>query len=373
MDDSESLSASQRLLAASAGAMLTALVVTPFEVIKTRMQAREHGHQQEEIFPRPPLRPRPADYGVGELASCPRCGVWVLNNGLMEHTLTKHECAEWFAEVASRSSICGGSTSVVTEESLGVMLGRIARTEGLSGLYAGLGPTLVMAVPNTALYFTAYDELRKSQFFPEVIAPAASGASARVVAATCVAPFELARTQLQALNPQRRQNYFTELRKVVKEEGLFRSLFRGLAPTLWRDVPFSAVYWAAYEKTKRLIVEKRRRTSNHRHLSIAAAFGGGLTGGAIAAMVTTPFDVVKTRRMVELHTGQPAFAAHNNTKPSLGTFGLLWAIARTEGIAALFTGAVPRLLKVAPACAIMIGTYEYSKALFLRNTADDQR
>jgi hypothetical protein len=36
------------------------------------------------------------------------------------------------------------------------LLRRIYVQEGLSGIYAGLRPTLVMAIPNTVLYFSAY-------------------------------------------------------------------------------------------------------------------------------------------------------------------------------------------------------------------------
>lgn len=42
----------------------------------------------------------------------------------------------------------------------------------------------------------------------------------------------------------------------------------------------------------------------------------------------------------------------------------LWSIYRLNGIKGLFAGLWPRLLKVAPACAIMISTFEYSKAFF---------
>ena len=66
----------------------------------------------------------------------------------------------------------------------------VARAEGVRGLYAGLGPTVIMAVPNTALYFTAYDELRRVG--PDHwSAPIICGASARLLTATAVAPFEL--------------------------------------------------------------------------------------------------------------------------------------------------------------------------------------
>jgi len=48
------------------------------------------------------------------------------------------------------------------------------------------------------------------------------------------------------------------------------------------------------------------------------------------------------------------------------TRSVMSRIYKTEGIRGLFTGYVPRIVKVAPACAIMISSYEYGKAFFLR-------
>ena len=41
-------------------------------------------------------------------------------------------------------------------------------------------------------------------------------------------------------------------------------------------------------------------------------------------------------------------------------------IRKTQGLAGLYTGLVPRLAKVMPACAIMISSYEYAKTYFRR-------
>lgn len=39
-------------------------------------------------------------------------------------------------------------------------------------------------------------------------------------------------------------------------------------------------------------------------------------------------------------------------------------IYRNHGVRGLFTGLLPRIFKVAPACAIMIATFEYGKQFF---------
>lgn len=39
------------------------------------------------------------------------------------------------------------------------------------------------------------------------------------------------------------------VRNMVLKDGS-KALWRGLPPTLWRDVPFSAIYWMGYEECK---------------------------------------------------------------------------------------------------------------------------
>lgn len=39
-------------------------------------------------------------------------------------------------------------------------------------------------------------------------------------------------------------------------------------------------------------------------------------------------------------------------------------IYQQNGVSGLFTGLIPRLVKVAPACAIMIATFEHGKRFF---------
>jgi len=253
------LSLFQRAGAASAGAMLTALTVTPFDVVKTRMQvAAAHAASSSAAAAAVPSTTAgcaAASYArfvardAGALATCPRCGFWVLNDGLMEHTLAKDDAAQLFRETAEA---IGESALRPARKTVLGTLSRIARNEGVGGLYAGLTPTVVMAVPNTVLYFTAYEEIhgwmkerRRNDAQPEVppaLAPALSGTIARVVAATVVSPFELARTQLQAMDLARRGEYFESLRGIIRAEGVV-GLWRGLAPTLWRDVPYDAASW----------------------------------------------------------------------------------------------------------------------------------
>ena len=148
-------------------------------------------------------------------------------------------------------------------------LRKIAQNEGPRTLWRGLSPTLVMAVPANVIYFAGYDWLRTAQASPlrqtvsDAYIPLVAGATARVLAAVAVGPIEIFRTRMQAANSTATAaGHFRDtmdgLREMVGSQGV-SSLWRGLTLTLWRDVPFSAMYWWGYEATRNVLTDQRGR------------------------------------------------------------------------------------------------------------------
>ena len=137
--------------------------------------------------------------GVRVTGPCRGCGALVFN-GLTE-------CLLPITAGSSKSrtmmpETVGGGGSVLST------LAAIFRNEGYAGLYAGLRPTLVTSVPNTVLYFTAYDEIsarlrRRDQDTTNAnnimgggaAAELLAGSSARLLASLATAPLELIRTR----------------------------------------------------------------------------------------------------------------------------------------------------------------------------------
>lgn len=220
-------------------------------------------------------------------------------------------------------------------------------------------------------------------------APLVAGAVARVAAAAVVSPIEMFRTRMQATKAVAGTSVFRTtmggMGELVRENGL-RSLWRGLTLTMWRDVPFSGIYWWGYESVRGSLAEvraereelqsqrsletqsrghgteqtskSRRSTSRERHTAtFVDSFVAGALSGAVASVVTTPFDVGKTRQQVAKDV--PA----KGTTIQRSMPHLLYRIFRNEGVAGLFRGWVARCLKVAPACAIMISSYEVGKQM----------
>ena len=181
----------------------------------------------------------------------------------------------------------------------------------------------------------------------QTFAPLLAGVIARSAITTIASPLELIRTNLQSTplspnNPHTLRSVLSSFRLLAQTNG-FRSLWRGLGPTLWRDVPFSGFYWASYETWKRTF-------SRYGHEGTWVAFISGAISGTSAALITSPFDVLKTRRQALVMTA----ANHRVSR----TWPLLLQIIRTEGSSALFAGITPRVAKIAPACGIMISCFE---------------
>lgn len=276
-------------------------------------------------------------------------------------------------------------------------LRKIARNEGVSTLWRGLSPTLLMAIPANIIYFTGYEWLRFNNKSPiqrtvqDEYAPLVAGATARMLAATAVSPIELFRTRLQASHGSSAAGHLADTFRGIKDMvGLhgYRSLWRGITLTLWRDAPFSGMYWLGYETVRGKLTDARERArgravdlegrsgsgllgrarrksqsrSSHRD-TFTDSFIAGATSGAFASVATMPFDVGKTRTQVYRDAAASNGAAA--ARPEEQTMvRLLWHIFRAEGMAGLFKGWIPRTLKVAPACAIMISSYEVGKKAF---------
>lgn len=250
---------------------------------------------------------------------------------------------------------------------------KISKSEGVRSLWSGLGPTLILALPTTVLYFVSYEQLRvrlkemhmqhlkkkPDNYEMPLWIPLISGCSARIFAVTLVNPLELIRTKLQSERMSYRE-VGSAFRNMMSQHGV-RGLFRGLPPTIMRDTPFSSIYWTCYETFKKY--------KNLSQPDLLQSFIGGALSGVAAAFVTCPFDVIKTHQQIEF--GEKFIYPNGNGNGNGGQKKKLTSmkqtmvnIVKTSGYRGFFAGITPRLFKVAPACAIMISTYEYGKQFF---------
>lgn len=384
------ITVTQKMIAACSGSLLTSLVVTPFDVVRVRLQqqgafpidaatmiarsknipahllsAQTKSDLKQVISSTIPHSSNPSLSGTLSSSSSSLPHVSHLPFGSMSiPTCCKN--VPWYPStldycVASELSLCAKEEALKRRFS-GTWEGlrKINAFEGPQALWRGLGLTLLMSFPSNVVYFIGYEYLRDSSPVQHpLLTPLVAGGFARTLSATVVSPIELLKTRLQSVSSsspsEALRNVLKGTREMVASQGIF-SLWRGLVLTLWRDVPFSAIYWTAVEVIRKEIGRSEYIRQHPEH-KFSENFVAGCVGGSIAAICTSPFDVGKTRRQV---------GHHSTSSGQLGMFSLLRSIARNEGVSALFVGSVPRVLKVAPACAIMITSYETGKAVFKR-------
>lgn len=239
--------------------------------------------------------------------------------------------------------------------------------EGVRGLWKGAGTTLLLGVPSSTSYMITYDYLVHILIpsispFPAAATPLIAGTMARTFITSVTSPLELLRTNLQSTppspeHPHTLPSVIRDIRSLVHSQGLL-SLWRGLGPTLWRDVPFSGIYWAGYETCKSALERKGYHGPQ-------IAFLSGSLSGITAALVTSPFDVLKTRRQALVMSKSAPHGA------SLSSLSVLKQIVREEGARILFAGLTPRMAKIAPACGIMIACYEGIGSYLMKPRAQD--
>ncbi|CAL9729518.1 mitochondrial carrier protein Mtm1p [Monosporozyma unispora] len=354
--DERILTVTERMISATTGSLLTSIMLTPMDVVRIRLQ-------QQGMLPECVCEPAPIESPSKNLLS--NVSVSKLQRPLDVPTPLKKELfweSSCFADLKC-------NRSALRFNGIWDAISKIAANEGPSTLWRGISLTLFMSIPANIVYFTGYEYIRdKSPLktkYP-MINPLICGGLARIVAATTVAPIELIKTKFQSIPRSQKQitstKMFRELLEdtgiEIKQLGVTKALFKGLTITLWRDVPFSAIYWGSYEFCKRKIWFDNLEQKNWIHFS--NSFISGSISGIIAAICTHPFDVGKTRLQISM-IKEPV---NKITSTRRNMFKYLNIIRQNEGIGALYTGLGARIVKIAPSCAIMISTYEISKKFF---------
>lgn len=210
---------------------------------------------------------------------------------------------------------------------------------GIGKFYAGLGVTVIGALPGVSLYFGVYQyckkKLRATAWGERnpLVAVAVSAAIGNSVASFSRVPYEVLKQKLQT------GVYDTTWEALVAAaKSPMAMLFPkgGIAIQMLRDVPYAVATLLVYE----ILQGAFTGTAKERDFVL-----GGLAGG-FGSWVTNPMDVVKTR----LQTNSDFYGG------SLVTCAReVWA---EGGAAAFLRGSVPRLVHKVPANAFFFLFYE---------------
>lgn len=232
--------------------------------------------------------------------------------------------------------------------------GALQSLGGWRGFMRGIGPSIAWACPQGAIRFGTYEACKAAV----VDSPYGPGRQTATTVAFSAVVGDLASSFVKVpreLITQRMQTgqYRTgteAIRSIMREDGC-RGFLRGYASTCFRDAPFMVLLFMSYEQFK---VWKIRLTfANQGPSQVLSPWSDSETvlwagvSGAIAGLVTTPFDVIKTQVMT-----------------SSGKSMSIREAVRAVGPYGLFTGAGPRSAWWFCVCSIFFTTFERLRVPF---------
>lgn len=219
-------------------------------------------------------------------------------------------------------------------------------------LYPGVSVVFVGAGPAHALYFAAYEYLKRQlmdiESVNKVLAYAVAGCGATLLHDAVMNPVDVIKQRMQVSNSQ-----FTRPRDcashIFKNEG-FKAFYRSYLTQLTMNLPYQSLHFITYECMQDIL------NKNRDFKPLAHIISGGVAGG-LAAACTTPLDVCKTL----LNTQEKQALKSANMDKVTGLFNAARVVYRCRGPQGFFLGMPARILVSAPSTAIAWSVYEFFK------------
>ncbi|KAL1883962.1 S-adenosylmethionine transporter [Diaporthe australafricana] len=257
---------------------------------------------------------------------------------------------------------------------------------GFKGIYRGVGSAALGSAPGAAFFFCTYEatksalaEARRQRLggitsSSNTTEDGGSGAVDHMLAASlgevaaCSVrvPTEVVKQRAQA--GQHGGSSLSSLlailgrRREVGLPGVWRELYRGWGITIMREVPFTVIQfplWEALKSHSRARKQQQGGGGQSGGLGDVSAGESALYGsisGAVAAGVTTPLDVLKTRVMLSSERQK--------------VWDVVTGILRQHGVRPFFAGIGPRVMWISIGGAVFLGSYQWAINSLERSRTD---
>ncbi|KUI62828.1 hypothetical protein VP1G_09961 [Cytospora mali] len=249
---------------------------------------------------------------------------------------------------------------------------------GFRGIYRGIGSAALGSAPGAAFFFCTYEATksalaeartgRRGQQQQQQQPPGGGAvdhmlaASLGEIAACAVrVPTEVVKQRAQA--GQHGGSSLSSLRAILDRRaavglaGVWRELYRGWGITVMREVPFTVIQFPLWEALKSYSRGRRQQQQQQQGGLGQAVKGGasdvsagesavyGSLAGGVAAAVTTPLDVIKTRVMLSSERKR--------------VWDIVSSIVRQHGVRPFFAGIGPRVMWISIGGAVFLGSYQW--------------
>ncbi|EAR89379.1 solute carrier family protein (macronuclear) [Tetrahymena thermophila SB210] len=171
-----------------------------------------------------------------------------------------------------------------------------------------------------------------------------NGSSAMFFTTMASTPLTVLKTRFEVVGQQEYTSVIQTTKKIYAEEGL-RGFYKGIIPTLMRDLPWSGAQYSIYQSLISMYEYFLQKPANENNLFI---FLSGALSASASIMIFYPFDNIRVRYQGVRQQNTPLLK-------------LAYHIYQVEGFKGFYRGYLPRLLKKGAQGAIAWTIYEYLK------------
>ncbi|KAF2796236.1 mitochondrial carrier protein [Melanomma pulvis-pyrius CBS 109.77] len=210
------------------------------------------------------------------------------------------------------------------------------------GLYQGVGSVIIATLPSSGAFFTTYERTKAlftnlnpttsshpNGLIPTPLLHAGASSIAELVSCAILTPAEVIKQNAQMVSSSSPTNATIQTLSKFKSNPL--ALWRGYTALTGRNLPFTALQFPMFERLK----ENIRAYRDGRGLTTGTIWESGFitvfsagSAGAVAAVITTPVDVVKTRIMLSA-AGDAAPEVPSKRSAKGGSEGLVDALGKS--------------------------------------------
>ncbi|UJR25868.1 hypothetical protein I4U23_007218 [Adineta vaga] len=198
------------------------------------------------------------------------------------------------------------------------------------------------------------EEIRNKQLWKNLVAGGCAGAVSR----TATAPFDRLKIIMQYLGSRRRMSLIASYRYLIEEGGV-QSLWRGNGINIVKIIPETALRFAFFEESKKLVKLIQGKDLNT-ETTIFERFISGAIAGFFSQTLIYPLDVLKVRLCLR-RTGE-----FSNWADAIRR------IYRFEGAKAFWRGYTLNQIGIVPYAGFDLACYESLKRLYIKTHENRQ-
>lgn len=268
------------------------------------------------------------------------------------------------------------------------------------GLWQGVGPVICATLPSSGAFFTTYEGtksvlggLNEKGLIPAPFVHSAASGLAELVSCAILTPAEVIKQNAQMVSGPSAAGVSATRQTLQKFKNNPFALWRGYTALAGRNLPFTALQFPMFERLKAALTQWRAqkfKTANGRERkpsemsvlerALVTSVAAG-SAGSVAAVVTTPIDVVKTRIMLAASEGHDdkskngessqaaklkegkildALGEHRNAEKATrkGSLAIAREIIQDHGWRGLFRGGLLRAVWTFAGSGLYLGVYE---------------